>query len=913
MNALPMVNRHRERAVLAGLLASLPSRGAAMVVLGAPGIGKSALLAEVSGTAADRGMLVLRTSGVQIEANLAFAGLHQLLRPVLAHLGSLPAPQRKALDAAFGTRDAPVPELFLIALATLHLLGEAAAEHPVLLIAEDAQWLDRPTADVLTFVARRVESDPIVALAAIRDGYASPLLAAGLPELRLEGLDHQWAADLLDARFPGLASDARRRLLAAAEGNPLALTELPAVLGGSSGARAAAMLEPLPLTKRLEQAFASRAADLPAVVRALLLTMAADDSRVPTPVMKAAGIISGAEPTVSHLVPAIEAHLIEATENTLGFRHPLVRSAIYQAASLAERHAAHAALAEALGHDPDRQAWHRAAATVGTDPGVAAALENAAWRAHRRGGIITAAAAFERAAGFTADPGRRGALLLAAAEAATELGEAEMAIRLLHEAGSCPLGSHERAHTMWLGEVFSEEPVRDTARVRLLVATAREVTASGDTRLALRLLSSAAFRCYWADLDESAADEILDAADQAGAAPDDPLLLQIQAYAAPLARGPAVLDHLERLASPDDPEELYLLGIAACLAGDFHRSSSLLGASAAALREQGRLRFLTHVLTARAWTSTMTSDFRIAIPAAEEASRLAAETAQPLWQAGVWTAQAALAALRGEQATVEDLATRVEQVMLPVGAAEPLSLVQYARGLLALGQGRHGDAYLQLSRIYDRGDPAHDRRNSAGAVGDLAEAAARSGHQDHARDVLRLLQPLREQTPWFRVAMRYADAMLAGDEEAEATFHDVLSLDLSAWPFMRARLQLAFGEWLRRRRRMADSRGPLRAARDAFDALGTIPWGERARRELRASGETGRRRPEAIDQLTPQELQIVELAAEGLTNREIGQRLYLSHRTIETHLYRVFPKIGITSRAQLKSVIDKAPRDAAVR
>ncbi len=904
-----MVDRHRERAVLAGLLASLPSRGAAMVVHGAPGIGKSALLAEVSGTAADRGMLVLRTSGVQIEANLAFAGLHQLLRPVLAHIGSLPAPQRNALGAAFGTQDGPVPELFMIALATLQLLGEAAAEHPVLLIAEDAHWLDRPTADVLTFVARRVESDPIVALAAIRDGYASPLLAAGLPELRLEGLDERWAGDLLDARCPGLASDARRRLLAAAEGNPLALTELPAALGSGSGARAAAMLEPLPLTNRLEQAFASRAADLPSVVRTLLLAMAADDSCALAQVVKAAGLISGAEPTVSDLVPAIEAHLIvvEAARNTASFRHPLVRSAIYQAASLAERHAAHAALAGALAHDPDRRAWHRAAATVGTDQGVATELEDAAWRARRRGGTITAAVAFERAAGFTADPARRGALLLAAAEAATELGEAEMAIRLLREAGSCPLGSHERAYATWLGDAFSDEPVRDPARVRLLVETAREVTASGDTRLALRLLSAAAFRSYWADLDEPAATEILDAADHAGAAPDDPLLLQIQAYAAPLARGPAVLQHLGRVASPDDPEELYLLGIAACLAGDFHRSCSLLGASAATLREQGRLRFLTHVLTARAWTATMTSDFRIAIPAAEEASRLAAETAQPLWQAGVWTAQAALAALRGEQATVEDLTTRVEEVMLPVGAAEPLSLVQYARGLLALGQGRHDDAYLQLSRIYDPGDPAHDRRNSCGAIGDLAEAAARSGHSDHARDVLGRLQPLREQTPWFRLVMRYADAMLASDGEAEATFRDALSLDLSAWPFARARLQLAYGEWLRRQRRTADSRGPLRAARDAFDALGTAPWGDRARRELRASGERGRRRPEAIDQLSPQELQIAELAAEGLTNREIGERLYLSHRTIETHLYRVFPKVGITSRAQLKSVIDRVP------
>lgn len=343
-------------------------------------------------------MLVLGASGTQSEANLAFAGLHQLLRPVLGHLGDPPPRQRGALAAALGVADGPAPELFLIAMAALQLLSDAAARNPVVLVAEDPQWLDRPTADVLAFIARRVESDPILVLAAIRDGYPSPLLEAGLPELRVEGLASQPAQELLDACFPRIAPDVRRRLLAEAQGNPLALIELPAALGASVRDRAAAMPDRLPLTKRLEKAFAARAADLPPVTRTLLLVAAADGGGELAQVMQAADAVLGTKPTVSNLVPGVDAHLIESDGDVVRFRHPLMRSAIYQAATLADRQAAHAALADALADDPDRRAWHRASATAVPDPEIAAELEEAARRARGRGGITTAAAAFERAA-----------------------------------------------------------------------------------------------------------------------------------------------------------------------------------------------------------------------------------------------------------------------------------------------------------------------------------------------------------------------------------------------------------------------------------------------------------------------------------------------------------------------------------
>jgi DNA-binding CsgD family transcriptional regulator len=905
---LDLVGRAGEQRMLSGLLAGVGVRGAALVVRGEPGIGKSALVGEAVRAGACQGMLVLGTSGVQPEAGLAFAGLHQLLRPVLGHLAGLPPRQRAALGAAFGTADADTAEPFLIGLAALQLLSEAAAKAPVVLVAEDAQWLDRPTAEALAFIARRVESDPVLLLAAIRDGYRSPLLDAGLPELRLAGLGKQPAQDLLTARHPRLAPAARGRVAAQARGNPLALIELPAAL--ASGARVStAAPGRLPLTERLERAFAARAAELDPLVQTLLLLAAADDSSAPAQVMKAAGLVAGAEPTVEDLVPAIEANLIEAGEQVLRFGHPLVRSAVYQAADVATRHAAHAALAEVLTDDPDRQAWHRAAAAASPDPAVSADLAEAARRARDRGGISTAAAAFERAAALSPDPARRGALLLRAAEADRELGRPDLVRHLLTEAGAQPLSPRDRAYAMALADAIAAEPVGDPVRIGALAEAARQVTAGEETgtALALDLLSAAAFRCYWAGLGGPSAAAVLTTADQAGADPGDPLLLQIKACADPHVGRPAVLERLAAATPPDDPEALYLLGTASCLSGDFHRAHSLLGTCLAPLREQERLRVLTHATAVRAWAAIMTSDYQAARAAAEEAGRLATETAQPLWGAANWTAQAALAALNGDQPAVDRLTARVEEIMLPVGGAAPLAVVQYARGLLALGQGRHADAYDELHRIYQPGDPACNHRNQLLAIGELAEAAILSGHREHARQLLEHLRPLAGRAPWPRAATRYAAALLADNDRAEAAFQDVLDRDLPAWPFTRARLHLVYGEWLRRQRRPADSRKHLRAARDAFDALGTAPWSERAGRELRASGETSRRSPGAIDQLTPQERHIIELASDGLSNREIGQRLCLSHRTVESHLYRVFPKLGVTSRSQLAVILTRVP------
>ncbi|HEY2654330.1 MAG TPA: LuxR C-terminal-related transcriptional regulator, partial [Solirubrobacteraceae bacterium] len=826
-------------------------------------------------------------------------------RPVLAHVDHLALRQRDALMAAFGMIDTPAPDLYLIAMAALELLSDAATGSPVVLIVEDAQWLDPPTADVMAFVGRRVESDPIVLLAAIRDGYEDSPLDSGLPELDLDRLADRPARELLGARFPDLAPAVRERVLNEAAGNPLALLELPLALG-SQGREGGVLPISLPLTSRLEQAFASRAAELPSATRAVLQVAAADDGDVLAEILGAAEIVGGVKQTVEAVVPAIEAQLVEVDGHTIRFRHPLVRSAIHQAASVAEHHAAHAALAQVLAHDPDRRVWHRAAAALGTDPEVALELEQAAGRAQRRGAGVLAVAAFERAADLTNEPARRGALLLRAAVSASELGRSELVVRLLREADSLELTSHDRARWTWLVAAFRQGNGGDPARVRILVETAARMLAERDTDLALDLLSVAAFRCFASEPGEQARREVLLVADQIGACSSDPRLLLIQAYTAPVERGSLVIDRLTHVTPSTDRDAFYLLGRAAQVVGAFDRASALLATSAARLREQGRLGLLAQVLVSRASAAARLGDWSIAVPAAAEGGRLAGETGQPLWQAGAQAAAAMVAALRGEQTLVEELTGEAERFALPAGATAILAQVQVARGWSALGQGRHADAYDQLRRLFDPGDSAYHRMLRCWALGDLAEAAAHSDHRDEARSVMGELEPMARQTrfPLLHVGLSYARPLLAAEGDAEPLFRAALGTDMTRWPLYRARLQLAFGEWLRRQRRTAESRPPLRAARDAFDALGIGPWGERARQELRASGESSRRRtPDTLDELTAQELQIVQMAAAGLSNREIGQRLYLSHRTVESHLYRVFPKLGVTSRAQLPGVL----------
>jgi DNA-binding CsgD family transcriptional regulator len=901
-----LYGRERELAVLNGMVDDLDGGvGGALVVRGQPGVGKSALLAAVRERAKDHGIQLLSAVGVQSEAHLPFAGLHLLLWPVLHLAEELPPHHRGALRAAFGEPNDTAPELYLIAFASLELISEAAESSPLLLIVDDAQWLDQPSCAALAFVARRLQADPTAILIALRDGGDQPFVDSGLPELRIEGLNEEAAAALLDARAPHLPPGLSERLLEQAAGNPLALVELPKVLRAEHLSEGALVPSRLPLTARLEQAFAMQQSELPRVTRSLILVASADDSDLLAEMLDAAAILEGVEITVDALGPAVRAGLLRIEGTRLRFRHPLVRAAIYQAASAARRQAAHSALSEVLAGQPDRRAWHRAASSLGPDEAVAAELDDAAARAERRGALAVAISADERAAELSEVPARRGRRLLRAAEMAFELGRHEAGLAFLRAAEPLDLEVEERTRLSWLREVHSGADWSRAPRVDSLVELAERMRVNGHVDLALKLLVRAAQRCWWESPDQATRAAVIAAAERIPVAEEEPALLAILAYADPVKRAAIVIDRITRM-TPDapDPVALYLVGSAAGAVWAYDLSLRFLDAAVDGLRAQGRLGLLAQALTAQAWAAVHLAREPLAVSAAEEACRLAEETGQPASAAAAKLAQATIAGERGDFEGAETLARQAEAVLLPMGAISLLALGQFVRGRAAVAHQRYPEGLEHHRRTLDPTDPAYHPFVGAWGLSDLVEAAAHSGGDNAAKAYLEKLECLAQATSGslLRATVGYARPMVAGDEDAEALYRTALERDLANWPCYRGRMLLWYGRWLRRQRRVAESRAPLRAAREVFDALAFPTLAERAREELRAAGETSRRRdPDAWDRLTPQELRIARLAAEGLSNREIGQRLYISHRTVGYHLHRIFPKLGITSRGQLRA------------
>ena len=907
--AAPLLGRDREQNLLRSLLDEVAIHGQALVLRGEPGVGKSRLLSDTARTARERGMSVLTTTGVQSEADLPFAGLHQLLRPVRGRVTELPAVQRAALDAAFGLTHEVAPEHYRIAMAVLDLVSEVATDAPLLLVAEDAQWLDRPTSEALAFVARRIESDPIVLLAATRDGYASVLGDAGLPEHRLCGLDDATAAELLDVSAPHLSLAVRSRVLREAAGNPLALTELPRVVRQYEDGRWAS--GPLPLTERLERAFAARVSELPDETRLVLLVAALDEGDAVSEMLNAGSAIAGRTLDLDVAVPAVEARIIDIDLEAFRFRHPLIRSAVAQSAGVGDRRRVHEALANVLADQPDRRAWHRAALLSGEHEEIALELEQAALRAQRRGAVAVAVSAMRRAAELS-EPASRSRRLLKAAGLAVELGRRDVVVPLLHEVDQLDLGELERARVTWIEETALTRPLGDIGRFMSLIAAAERAGAAGDHDLHVDLLWLVASRAWWVDLGPEARQILIEASRRLGDAnAEDPRVFAIHAYADPVGHAAGVLARLSREAAQErlDTDAARFFGPAALVVGAFDLGNDFLGAAVDGLRNEGRLGHLPRLLTLYSSMAARLGDWDVAVTAADEARRLAEEFAEPQWGAAADTVISLVAAMRGDEQTAERLAARAEAVAEPAGANITVAFAQFGKVLAALATGRHTEAYAYAERLFDPADAAYHPVISSWLIADLAEAAVHIDRLDAARTRVAQVDAMAGGQPgaWIALCLRYARALVAEPAEAGERFEEALASDLTRWPFQRARTQLAYGQWLRRQRRVADSRGVLRAARDTFDALGCQRWSEHARRELRASGERSRRRvPEARDQLTAQELQIAQLAAEGLSNRDIGQRLYLSHRTISTHLYRVFPKLGITSRGELSTAL--APR-----
>ncbi|MER6943114.1 AAA family ATPase [Nonomuraea sp. NPDC000554] len=915
---MPLFGREAELKALAELVDD-PGDRRGVLLRGEAGIGKSALVAEAVTAASAAGLRVLTTTGVEAEQNLAYAGLHQLLYPVRAGVSALPAPQRDALCSALGLAEAAEPSVYLVGLATLTLLAEAAAARPLLVVAEDVHWLDRASADVLAFVARRIESEPIVMVATFREGERSPVQDAGLSPMPVDRLSDEVAAELLDSIAPGLTPAVRARLLEEAAGNPLALTELPTAMGDHGGPGPVPSLSDrldglgpvLPLSERLERAFTARVAALPTPARTALLVAALNQSDAVSETLAATGLILGSTAEPEILAPAAEVRLIELRELAIGavtFRHPLMRSAIAAASTLAERRQAHLALAETLHEQSDRRAWHRAVATAGADEGVAAELDCAADRARHRGGAAAAVAALEQAARLSEGQDRKALRLLRAAELAVESGSRDTAERLVRDAQALQLSPRRRATAAWLLSGFEDGVHEDVSRVSELAELAASVAADGEVEPAVRILWGAAMRCFWSEPGPAARRSLLGVADRLPVPADDPRMVAVAAYVAPFERGGITLDRLRELAglAGADPEIDRYLGSAALQIGAFDLAARFSAAAAPGLRAQGRLGLLPRALAVQAWSRARLGDLATAVPVAAEAAKLAQETGQPFMYGLATAVQAEIAALRGDHGQARTLVDEAERVALPAGARPVLATVQLTRGLAALSEARFDDAFAALSRMLDPADPAYQLALRAYCLAELTEAAVRAGRTDTMRDILQGLEPLAASTPSpaLHIGLRYARAVLAPNDEAEELFTAALRADLTGWPAERGRLHLAFGEWLRRQRRAADSRTHLRTARETFDALGMAAWGERARRELGSAGESSPNRdPDAREKLTPHELNIAQLAAEGLTNREIGQRLYLSHRTVSTHLHRIFPKLGVSSRADLARIL----------
>ncbi|MFB7286050.1 AAA family ATPase [Actinacidiphila glaucinigra] len=902
-----LVGRQAETEAIEALLRPADGRGGALVLRGDVGIGKTALLALARERAAEQGRRVLALAGVQAESHLPFAGLHQLLRPVLQETGRLTQARRETLLAAVGLHDAGRPEPFRIALAVLDLLTECASGRPLLLLVDDVQWLDRSTSDLLAFVARRLSSDPVVLLAAATRGETQAPVWEGVEELPVSRLDADHAARLLDAGAPALAPFVRARLLEEADGNPLALVELPLAAEGLESV--AVIPRWLPLTANLQRAFETRIPGLPDATRTLLLAAALDAEAATGDVLSAAGAVTGGPVTVDGLVPAVEAGLVRVDRDAVRFRHPLVRSAIHQAASVTQRTAVHAALAAVHSGRPDSGIWHLAASTVPPDKAVAEGLQRCGERALRRGAVVAAVHAFEQAAAFAPDGRRQADLMLRSAELAVGLGRRDLVRRLVRTTERLEPTAKDTARLLWISESLTVCGGREPVAVRTLLRAAERMRADGETALSVRLTGAAAAHLYRGNGESALHAEVLRTADRLAAEPDGrcdttgAAMLLIAAHAAPVERAASVLEAARALAHrTDDAAALHTTARALWCVGAPERADPFLTAAVERLRHQGRLAPLAEALALRASGRAATGRCDPARVDADEARRLARETGQPEWEATALTVLGCVAALRDDAATAHRLIGHARAIAVRLNSPLLHATVRMARGTALSCSGDHAEAYAQLRWLTDPADPAHHMMTALWTVGDLAEAAAHCGEKDDARAVLERLAPLARRTPAARVrlAARHARAVLARGDEGEAAFLSALDADLTGWSLERARLRLAYGEWLRRRRRVLESRAPLRAARDTFDDLGAAAWSRRARQELEATGETTRQRsPRAADRLTPQELQIAMLAAEGLSNKEIGARLYVSHRTVSTHLSRIFPKLGVTSRSQL--------------
>lgn len=905
---MPVIGRDRDVQLLREFVDHSFARGDALIVVGEAGVGKSLLLDVAADYAATRGAQALHATGAQFEASISFAGLHQLLYPLLAHLPQLGGAEQAALSRAFGLATGPAPDRLTISHASLELLTHVAVATPILLVVDDLPWLDQASGMILGFVARRLAGHRIGFVAAARTGEEGFFDRSGIATHELQPLSEVAAQDLLDSRFPALSPRSRRRLLTEARGNPLALLELPIALGSSAER---ALSATLPLTHRLEAVFAGRVRDLPEKTReALLLTVL--DGSGELRILRSTATRS----EMDDLAPAVRANLIslDPAAERVSFRHPLIRSAVVELSSDTERRRAHQILAERRRDEPQRRAWHLAEASAGPDERVAALLQQVAHTNLFRGDSVGAVTELLRAADLSpAGADRSSRLAEAAYWGAIVTGDLCEVPPLLDEArqadpdhGGSLAGAVAGAY-----HLLNESGDIDTAH-RMLVDAIEALPNPGDadnTTLieALYMLLMVAFFGGRAELWPSfhtAVDRLR---------PQPPQLLSILArtYTDPARLALPVLSQLDSaivgLCHETSPARIVRTAIAANYLDRVGDCREPLSRAVRHGREGGAVTSAIEALFLLANDAYFAGRWDDLQNLTSEGLALSQTHNYSMLQCFGRYMQALVASARGDHDTSQDLISQISRWASPRRVGTVIAYVWHVKTLAALSRGDFDDAYRCASAVSPAGQLASHVPNALWLIMEMVEAAARSGRAQEAAAHVEAARHARiaELSPRLALTVAGAEAMAAADDDYRDLFEAALNTPAAdRWPFDLARIRLAYGERLRRTKSPAAARLLLNAALDTFEQLGARPWATRAANELRATGAQ-RERPDVpgTGALTAQQRQIAELAAAGMSNKQIAERLFLSARTIAYHLYQIFPKLGVTSRAALRDAL----------
>ena len=899
-----LIGRKTEQATLNALVdGAVRGQGGALVVTGEPGIGKTILLERAAEVLADRAT-VLRASGRESEIDLPFAVLANLLRPAERAFGALPGPQSDALRRALGLEKGDAVDRLSVGVATLGVIDRLAARSPLLIVVDDLQWVDGPSRATLLFAARRVASLPVALVLAAREGELSESELGDLPTLPLRGLRPRDAGALLtDATRVPLDAAVRRRLLEFAEGNPLALVELPAALSDAQLSGDDPLGEPIPVNGGIERAFRSRITRLPERARLALLVAAAAGSDVGAaiaPTLKTLGL------EMRDFVPAEADGLISVHSRRVSFRHPLVRSVVYHGEGEPARRDVHRTLAT-VEKDPDRRAWHRYAAADGVDESAALELDAAAHRALARGAPASAARAFEAAARLSKDQETKGRRLTGAARAAHRAADVTGARRFSRAAGDLTTDPVALADLLL---VDSDLRMRDgdlEGAHRALVAQAEKLVSIDRRRAATMLLLASKLRIYRLEA-QAGADEVERALALLPSSEHDVVHLVALSMSRTVAGREGALDAAlaAAAAAKRAPHgHAHTLGIAWPLIWleEYRAARAAIAWAVSLQREAGFLLYLPQGLLALAELDFRTGDWASARSAGGEALELFVETRQPSEAASAAGVLSRVEAARGNGDACRDLAQRAFTSDVEFGLRSASAHALAALGLLALG-GRHPEEAVTPLE-------ASERIARHGSVGepwlipsgpDLIEALARAGHKGRALEALRRFEERIGGTGRISAsaaAARCAGVLADGNGWRDQFEHALALHDGVPTPFERARTELCYGERLRRSRQRSDARDRLRSALEVFDQLGARPWAKRARAELRASGQRARRRTAPVDTLTPQELAVAKLVSDGARNRDAAATLFVSEKTIEFHLGNVYRKLGVRSRLEL--------------